>query len=155
MRPWIAAAAIVIGVAPWLAGPKPDNWICWKESQVNSVARRAWTREAADALRPVYRPGDGIFSSSGDLMAIYRQSAIPFREILHDGNNPAFIATTARPDLHLREEWVVAISGDAVSTAMLKLRRTGPNYDLVRTITVRGAPPIEIYRRSRGVPVLP
>jgi hypothetical protein len=153
-RDWAAAVAVVIGVAPWAAYPRPESWICWKESQVNSVARRAWTAETASVLKRVYRPGDGMFTSSGDLMGIYRQSGIPLHETLNDGNNPAFLATLARPDLHLREEWAIAIAGDSVATAMLRLRRNGPNYEMVRTITVKGAPPIEIYRRSRKPPPL-
>jgi len=63
-----AAAAIAIPCAvlvPWLLRPTPDNWICWKESQVNSVARRAWTREAAAFLAANYKTGDGILGAHG------------------------------------------------------------------------------------------
>ena len=38
-RWWLLAA-----ISPWLAYPRLESWICWKESQVNSEARRAWTR---------------------------------------------------------------------------------------------------------------
>ena len=147
-RPWVAVLTIAAGILPWVVSPSKENWICWKESQVNSVARRAWTSKAAAYLKQRYRPGTGILTSSGDLMGIYREAGIPFRELLHDGNNPMFLATIARPDLHLREEWVVATSGDPVSTAMVKLWRTGPHYEYVEMIAVKGAPVIEIYRRN-------
>jgi hypothetical protein len=153
IRGWTAALVVLIGVAPWIAYPRAENWICWKESQVNSVSRRNWTSQAAAFLRSNYRPGAGILTGSGDLMGIYRQAGIPFREALHDGNNPMFMATLARPDLYLSEEWVVAISGDPVSTAMLKMRRYQPHYECVRMIAVKGAPVIEIYRRDRRLPV--
>jgi hypothetical protein len=151
-RGWAAALAVLIGVAPWIFYPRAENWICWKESQVNSVSRRNWTTQAATFLRQNYRPGSGILTSSGDLMGIYREAGIPFREALHDGNNPMFMATLARPDLYLAEEWVVSISGDPVSTAMLKMRRYQPPYECVRMIAVKGAPVIEIYRRDRRLP---
>ena len=51
-RPAAAVAVAAIAAAPWLAHPRPEAWITWKESQVNSVARRAWTRQAADFLAP-------------------------------------------------------------------------------------------------------
>ncbi len=149
LRPWIGALTVFLGVLPWIAYPRMEGWICWKESQVNSESRRAWTSEASAYLAERYVPGSGILTSSGDLIGIYRQAGIRLRETLNDGNNPMFMATIARPDLHLREEWVVASSGDAVSTAMLKLRRNGPRYECVRMIAVKGAPVIEIYRRDR------
>ena len=37
--------------------------VCWKESAVNSVARRAWTAQAAAYLASNYQPGDGIIYS--------------------------------------------------------------------------------------------
>ena len=40
----LAATVVVLaGISGWLAYPRMENWICWKESQVNSEARRAWT----------------------------------------------------------------------------------------------------------------
>ncbi len=54
------------------------------------------------------------------------------------------MATVARPDLFLREEWAVAQSGDAVATAIVRTGRTGPRYDCVKTIAVKGAPVIQI-----------
>jgi len=41
------------------------------------VARRAWTREAADYLREHIRPGDTVFASFGDQTGIFREAGIP------------------------------------------------------------------------------
>jgi hypothetical protein len=145
----LAALFVVAGsVAPWLAYPRPSSWICWKESEVNSTARREWTSQAAIYLRQHYRQGDGIYSSFGDLAGIFREAGIPLREVLHEGNHPHWNAATARPDLFLWEEWAVAIAGDTVSTVLQRAGRNGPRYDCVKMITVKGAPVIEIYRRA-------
>ncbi len=148
-RPYLAVATVVAGVAPWLVHPKAGDWICWKESQVNSDSRRAWTREAADFMSGQYTRGSGIFTSFGDLTGILREAGIPLREALHDGNEPAWMAATTRPNLFLHEEWAIAISGDAVATAVQRATfKTGPRYHLERTIVVKGAPVIEIYKRD-------
>jgi 4-amino-4-deoxy-L-arabinose transferase-like glycosyltransferase len=156
----LAAGAIIAGaLAPWAIAPRPESWICWKESQVNSEARRAWTKEAAEFLRVNYRRGAGIFLSFGDLAGILQQAGIPLRESLHTGNVPHWDAAILRPDLLLWEEWAIAISGDKVSDAMVKLRKTGPRYDCVRTIAKKGGPVIEIYRRKPvtgyAIPIFP
>ena len=147
---WRGVAAIVltfIAVGPWLLFPRAESWICWKESQVNSEARRAWTKEAADYLRENYRPGQGIFTSLGDLSGIYEQAGIPLKEVLHDGNNPAWLGAVTRPNLMLHEEWAVGIAGDSVLTAIQQANRRRERYHLVRQIVVKGAPVVEIYRR--------
>jgi hypothetical protein len=149
------ATVVLIAIAPWLADPRPDAWITWKESQVNSITRRAWTEQAASFFRANYRPGDGIVHAFGDLTGVVRTSGIPLREVLHDGNNPEFDAVLARPDLFLREEWALTISADRVATALLKLSRRGVHYELVKSIETKGDPPIEIYRRVRPGPLLP
>ncbi len=148
------AATIVIAIAilPWLAKPRPETWITWKESEVNSVARRAWTHQAAEYLKANYRRGDGIVYSFGDLTGVLREAGIPLKESLHDGNNPHFLAVLARPDLFLWDEWVLAISGDSVSTALLKLRPGGVQFRRVKIVEVKGAPPVEIYRRTHSLP---
>jgi hypothetical protein len=151
-RAGAAAAVIGLAIVPWLVSPRPESWITWKESEVNSVARRAWTAEAAEYLRANYRKGDGIVYSFGDLTGVLREAGIPLREGLYDGNNPHFLAVLARPDLFLWDEWVLAVSGDSLSTALLKLRAGGPQYRCVKMVQVKGAPSIEIYRRSRPLP---
>jgi hypothetical protein len=148
---WRAGTAAAIGLValiPWLASPRMDSVITWKESERNSEARRRWTADAADFLRSQYRPGDGAIASFGDLTGIFRKAGIPLRETLHEGNGPAWYGAIARPDLLLFERWAVAMSGDTVSTALLRTRRAGPKYECVRIISFPNSPVIEIYRRD-------
>ncbi len=139
------AIAILAAVSPWLAYPRADSWVCWKESQVNSEARRAWTKEAADYLRSQYHRGDGILTEFGDLAGIYQQAGIPLRETLNECNEPweAVVDGKTPP----REKWAVAFSGDRVAQALARAAKDGPRYDLVKAVTVKGAPVVEIYRR--------
>jgi hypothetical protein len=149
LRLLLALGVVAAGCAPWLIHARPDDWACWKESQVNSESRRAWTREAAHFLASEYRPGTGIVTSFGDLTGILRAAGIPLRETLHQGNQRAWLAATQRPDLFLHEEWALAISGDPVATAIQRATlKTGPRYHLVRDIMIRGAPVIQIYKRD-------
>ena len=53
------------------------------------------------------------------------------------------------PDLFLREEWAVALGGDPVQPAINRAFLRGPRYTLQKTIMVKGAPVVEIYRRDR------
>lgn len=144
-----AALLVVVSVAQWIAYPREDNWITWKESQVNSVARREWTAEAAAYMKQHYKPGQGIFTSFGDLIGIYRQAGIPLKDVLHDGNNPEWMAAYNRPDLFLWTEWAVTQAGGPVSTAIQKAQKNGPYFRCVKIVAVKGAPVIEIYRRDR------
>ena len=74
---------------------------------------------------------------------------MPLRQALYDGDEPAWMAATTRPDLFLHEEWAVVMSGDTVATAIQQSSlKTGPRYHLVQTIKVKGAPVIEIYKRD-------
>ena len=146
-RIFAAMATIGFSALPWLTGPGTEGWICWKESQVNSEARRAWTSQAAEYLRENYR-GGGIATSFGDIAGIFQQAAIPLRETVTECNGIHHDAILARPDLFLREEWAVTAAGDAVDTALVRTYRKGPRYECVRTIEVKGAPVIRIYRRE-------
>lgn len=148
-RPWIAVAIAMAAVAPWLVHPQPTDWITWKESQVNSIARRAWAKSAASFLASGYHSGEGIVTSFSDLTGILRVAGIPLREALYNGDEPAWMAATARPNLFLHEEWAVAVAGDPVATAIQRASlKTGPRYHLVQTVKVKGAPVIEIYKRD-------
>jgi hypothetical protein len=141
-RVWCAAGVVLLCLTPWLLTPSPAAWICLEESRRNSEARRAWTFQTAEYLRERYRPGTGIFSALGDQAGAFREAGIPFREILQEGNGPAWMGAVARPDLFLHESWAVAIRGDAVSRTVSRL----PRYRLEKTIEVPGAAPIDIYR---------
>jgi hypothetical protein len=120
--------------------------ICWKESEVNSTARRAWTQEAASFLVANYRPGAGIIFSFGDLTGVLREAGIPLRESVNDCNGPAFTLALVRPYPALRAEWALAFSGDDVATSVLRANRFGQHYELRKQIIVKGAPVVEIYQ---------
>lgn len=143
-----ALAITLIGIAPWLLYPRPEAWICWKESEVNSEARRNWTEQAVAFFRTHRKPGEGIYTSFGDLTGIVRTAGIPIRETLYDGNNPAWMGAEVRPGLFLHEEWALALAGDTVATTIERAARKGPHYDLVKSIVVKGAPVVQIYKRN-------
>jgi hypothetical protein len=147
---WHWPAALVVAAVPALAwGPHPES-ICWKESEVNSVTRREWTRQAASFLQANYRHDDGIIFPFGDMTGVLREAGIPLREGLYDGNGAAFEMALNRPDLFLQPRWAIAYSGDRIATALLRGDKRGPHYVLVATIMVKGAPVIEVYHRDRG-----
>jgi 4-amino-4-deoxy-L-arabinose transferase-like glycosyltransferase len=148
-RAILVAALVGAGTLPWIAAGEP---ICWRESQVNSAARRAWTRQAAEFLQARYRSGSGVIYTFGDLTGVLRQAGIPLREGLQQGNHPAWDAAIAGPQFFLREEWALAESGDQVATAILRAQRHGPHYELRKQIIVKGAPVIEIYQRALTQP---
>ena len=143
-----AAVALVAGIsAGWALAGAPA---VWKEAQVNSVARREWTGQAGAFLAEHYKSGDGVVYTFGDLTGALREAGIPLREGLHQGNHPAWDAATLRPELFFREEWALAMAGDAVAAAA---QRGGPpdaHYELRKRIMVEGAPVIEIYQRQRA-----
>lgn len=143
-----AVAVVLIGVSQWVAYPNRQAWVTWKESEVNSSARRAWTKEAAEYLGPRYERGTGIVMHFGDQVEILRESGIVIKECVHDGDGLYFQAILKRPELFLWQEWVIAISGDSVSSAMAAHANKIPRYKRVKMVTVKGASPIEIWRRS-------
>ncbi len=148
-RRWATGMLVAIGISPWLAYPKQENWVTWKESQVNSEARRAWTREAADYLRDKYVPGRGIAAHFGDQTAIFRDAGIPLQEVVHDGDGLYFQGIVLRPEVFLWQEWVVSIAGDPLSRGMAAYSEKTPRYRRVKMVETKGAPAIEIWRRLR------
>jgi len=145
---WTTAAAVLaVAITPWLAAPRPESWITWKESQVNSEARRAWTHRAAAFFKLRYQPGEGVLTSFGDAIGVMREAGIPLRATLTIDNGPLWEAAIRRPDLVLWEQWALARGGDPVQTAVNRARRRGPNYDLAQRIIVEHAPVMEIYER--------
>jgi 4-amino-4-deoxy-L-arabinose transferase-like glycosyltransferase len=123
---------------PWFFGVVP----CWRESQVNSVARRAWTSQAAQYLAAQYEGGSFIYTF-GDLSGIFRRAGIGLKAGTHQDNHPLWDAAVQRPGLFLTHNWVIAVAGDKLSTAA---RSLPARYQLVRRVMVEGAPPVEIYR---------
>ena len=143
----LASAAIVLAaMLPWAWNREP---ITWKEGDVNFADKRVVAAEAVKFLKQAYRPGDGVLASCCDFITgILRETGIPLRESLHEGNGPGWDGALARPDLFLHEEWAIAISADPVSAAMLRTQRSSRPYRCVKIITFKNAPVIEIYRRA-------
>lgn len=144
LRAW-ALLLPAIAAAPWCIHPSKENWICWKESQVNSVSRRAWTQAAAGFLSDHDQTGQGILTASGtgDIAGIFCRAGIPLRNVLDIGNGPAYMANTARPDLLHQQLWAIAQDGDAVAKALSAQQ----SYRIIDTIQVPGAPLLNIYQR--------
>ena len=140
----LGLAAPALCLATWAWHASPENWICWKESEVNSVSRRAWTSAAANFLTQHYRSEEGILTGTGDLPGIFCRARVPLCETLNIGNGPAWLAATSRPNLVHRERWALVQANDFVWRA---LQRSKSPYRLVRKIDVKGAPALEIYKR--------
>ena len=137
----------LLAVLPWLLWPSKENWICWKESQVNSDSRRAWTEAGAEYLVSQYKEGQGILtpSASGDLAGIFCRARIPLRETINIGNGPEWLANTRRPDLIHQQLWAIAQEGDPLAH---DVSRQGSPYRAAEVITVKDAPALIILRRS-------
>jgi len=141
-----ATAFILLAIPASIWAIKREPAVCWKESEVNSVARRDWTHQAATFFAANYRPGSGILCPFGDLTGILREAGIPLRETIHEGNEGDWILSTSRPYLALRSEWAISFAGDTVATAVQRAERFGKHYELRRQIIVKGAPVVEIYQ---------
>jgi hypothetical protein len=128
--------------------PSRENWICWKESQVNSDSRRLWTQEAAGFFRAHYLQGEGILtmSGSGDMAGIFCGGRIPLAQALHEGNGPEWLAAASRPDLFHPARWAIAQQGDLLSKELGRSR--SPAYTLVNEIRTKDDPALEIFRRN-------
>jgi hypothetical protein len=145
-------AVLLIGSAHWLLNPNPGNWVTWSESRANSSGRRAWMREAAEYLGPRFVRGSGIIASAGDdFFGTFREMNIPLRETFTVVNGLPFLATVARPDLFLWQEWAVVKGGDDAQTAVDRAGKYGIRYRLEKRIIEKNEPVIEIYRRVGGM----
>ncbi len=140
----LALIVPLVSVLPWLVHPGAENWICWKESQVNSVARRAWTEAAAHYFQTNYQPGQGILAPFGDVTGIFCKAGIPLAQVLHEGNGPAWYANTTRPDLIHQESMAVAQEGTKLSG---KLQENAQTYRLVDRIQTPNSPALQIFKR--------
>ena len=154
IRGFGTALLILICAGQWLLFPRPESWVTWKESQVNSEARRAWTNEAVEYLSAHYKPGQTVFTTSGDVLGIFRRMGIPFRDLLTVDNGPLYNAVMVRPDLFLWPRWAVCMAGDDIQSAVDRARLRGPDYQLQQDIAVPGAPVVQIYLRSPKAPNL-
>ena len=65
-------------------------------------------------------------------------------------NGLPWLAAVRRPELFVWQEWAVAMAGDAVDAALAP-GRSGGLYRLEKSIEVKGAPAIHIYRRAGGM----
>ena len=144
---WKAIGVLAICAGFWLVYPDHNNWITWKESEQNSLARRPWTRMAAEYLEAHAQPTDTFFTTFDDVSAIYREAGIHFTRTLTWNDNPEWMAAVSRPDVFLWEDWAVAQRGNAVDEAVKRARAYGVHYDLATEIAVPKSTPIEIYRR--------
>ena len=151
-RRTIAVLIILLSSLPWIAYPKAESWITWKESQVNSRRRRALESEAAVYMKAHYKPGDGLLMPFSDVVGIPREAGIPLRETIHEGNGVLLYAVLARPGLFPFGKWAVGIAGDSVSRRLGAWARQGLYWDCVKIVEVKDAPPIEIYRRRSAAP---
>jgi hypothetical protein len=149
LRAATAAGLLALCLGGWFIHPRVESWMCWKESEVNSRGRRAWTKEAAEFFRWQYRPGDGILTASGDVLAIYQAAGIPLRETLNDGTPLQWLPAVVRPDLFLHERWVVAVAGDTISFHLNKPRLAGLVGERVAAFSGEREPVIEIYRKMK------
>ncbi len=137
----------VFAVLPWILHPGAENWICWKESQVNSIARRDWTARGAAYFEPLYLKGQGVLTSAGDVTGVYCRSRIHLSETLNVGNVPWWYGAGTRPDLAYDAAWAVTQAGDQLSKA---IQSHPQSFELIQDIKVKGAPALEIYRRRIG-----
>ena len=149
LRALAAAGLLALALGGWVLRPSVENWVCWKESQVNSLGRRAWTAQAAAFFRQAYRPGDGILTTGGDVLAIYQSYGLPLRETLNDGSKFPFWPAVQRPDLFWNARWAVAVSGDPISQSLRPSSRFAPLSEKVAEFTAEREPVIEIYRNLR------
>jgi len=138
--PLVCSLICALVTVPWFFGVIP----CWKESEVNSVARRNWTAQAAEFLAKEYEPGSSFIYTFGDLSGILRNAGIALRGGTHQDNYVAWYSAVQRPDLFLTQEWVIAQAGDKLSQAAASLH---DRYELAKRISVNGATDVEIYRR--------
>jgi len=149
-----AALAVILAFAPVLLHPQ-DHSITWQESDVNSRARRPWTGQAAAWLKTKMGPNETFITSFSDMTAIYRILDIPLRNTLTPDNDVEFAMAIANPQVFLHTDWAIVTGGDDVQTVLDRARRLGPKYELIHSVTVKGEPALEIYKRAPDVPELP
>ncbi len=145
-RSRLGLGIVAIAALPWLMHPSPEQWITWKESEQNSISRRAWTYQASRYLQVHYRSGEQVSAEFNDTIGIFRYAGIDLRHVFHPGNTLLWQAAVQRPDLFLNTTWVVCQRGGALSKAAGKAAQFG----LVKSILVPGAPSLDIYHHENS-----
>ncbi len=141
-RAKLALLLPLISVSPWLLHPSPEQWICWKESAVNSADRRTWTAAASGFLKANYQSGQGILTSTGDVTGIYCRSRIHLSETINIGNGPTWFLATLRPDLFHPAIWAIMQEGDPLSRQLGRVH--APYEDVTIILTSKFSPPLRI-----------
>jgi hypothetical protein len=145
-RTRLGFAIVAVSVIPWLIHPTEQNWITWKESEQNSISRRAWTNEAANFLHERVLPGEHIAAEFNDTIGVFRYAGIHFSQVFHAGNTLLWEAAVQRPDLFLNTTWVLCQRADW--SVLCSAVKRAPRYALDRSVVVPGAPPVDIYHRD-------
>lgn len=140
---WYGLFISALSVAPWLTAQPYFEGIVWRESQVNSDARRTWTAEAAGYMEHRFRRGDGVLIEFGDLAGILCKARLPLKEAVHEGDGSAWFANTMKSGLVRQTKWAIAQQDDKLS----KLIAQAGSYEIVEAIPVQGAPTLLIYQR--------
>jgi hypothetical protein len=149
-----AALAVAIAFSPLILHPL-EHSITWRESDVNSRARREWTGQAAAWLGKQMGPNETFITSFNDMTAIYRILGIPLRRTLTGDNDAEFSMALSNPRVFLHADWAIVTGGDEIQSAIDRARRFGPRYELQQRVTVKGEPALEIYKRIYDPPELP
>jgi hypothetical protein len=151
-RSWRKASLVLplLAISPWLIHHSRQTWVCWKESERNSISRRAWTAKAADFLAQNYHRGDGILMSFGDVPGVLCRDGIHIAESLHEGNGPAWLVNAYRPDIIHSCKWAIAelTPEDPISRAIDKANCKKAVYQTILEIHTKDDPVIRIYRRA-------
>lgn len=136
----------LLAIIPWLIHPSQESWICWKESQVNSISRRSWTNAAARYFAANYQKGQGVLASTGDVMGIFCRTRIHLAQTVNIGNGPWWFAATLRPDLFHPNIWAVVQQGDGLDKALN--RAATPIYAPAYEVASKSAPVLKIETRT-------
>jgi hypothetical protein len=150
-RGWRKAAILlpVIAISPWLVHHSRQSWVCWKESENNSISRRIWTARGAQFLERNYRPGDGVLISFGDVPGVLCKARIHVSESLYEGNGPAWLINAYKPEMIHTCKWAIAelTPDDPISHAIDKANHKKIVYRTVLEIHTKDDPVVRIYRR--------
>ena len=147
-RKYLLLLIPLLSVAPWLLHPSRQYWICWKESEVNSVDRRAWTEAAARFLIAHYQTGQGILTSTGDVTGIFCNARIHLSETLEIGNGPLWTAATLRPDLFHPNQWAILQQDDSLFHALARSPKPAPYANVLSISTTKFSPVLHIATRT-------